>query len=456
MRILKGQTITFGAQPSAITHHEKGAIVIGDDGSILWAGTQGLLPQSFRQAPTDDYGGLLIMPGLIDAHIHFPQYRMLAAPGKDLLDWLSRFTFPEESLYADETYAADAAEIFLDRLAQHGTTAAMAFCSVHKTCADALFTAAQHRNMALITGKTMMDRNAIPAVHDDPETGARESQELHAKWHGKARLRYAVTPRFAVTSSDAQLRLSGELLTSLPGALMQTHLSESPGEIALVKKLFPNAKDYTDVYDSFGLLGPRSFFAHGIHLSERECARLSETGSTVLHCPTSNTFLGSGLMSMNHLRKQTRPVHIGVATDVGGGTSYSMLATLGETYKVQMLAGYKPTAFELFHLATRVNAERLGIGHETGSIETGKMADLIVLDPRATPVLASRQEVSQSLEDVLFSLAILADDRAIRATYIAGKKVHERQPLTPSAPIPSPHRAKLPRDCFPAPCGRPP
>jgi guanine deaminase len=272
----------------------------------------------------------------------------------------------------------------------------------------------------------MMDRNAVPAVQDDPETGARQSEELYRDWHGKGRLRYAVTPRFAVTSTQAQLKVSGELLASLPGALMQTHLSESPGEIALVKQLFPEAKDYTDVYDRCGLLGPRSLFAHGIHLSERECTRLSESGSTIVHCATSNTFLGSGLMRMQHLRQEPRPVAIAVATDVGGGTSYSMLATLGETYKVQMLAGYKPSAFELFHLATRGNAERLHLVHELGSLEVGKWADLAVLDPSATPVLASRQEVSQSLEDVLFSLAILGDDRAVRATYIAGRKVHER------------------------------
>ena len=425
-RVIRGQTLSFGATPADWRHERKGAVVAGDDGSILWTGPAALLPQSFRAAPVDDYGDCIVMPGLIDAHIHFPQYRMLAAPGKDLLDWLSRFTFPEESRYADGAYAARAAEIFLDRLVQHGTTSALAFCSVHKTCADALFAAALHRNMALVTGKTMMDRNAIPAVQDDPETGARESEELYRQWHGKGRLRYAVTPRFAVTSTQAQLKVSGELLASLTGALMQTHLSESPGEIAMVKQLFPEAVDYTDVYDRCGLLGPRSLFAHGIHLSERECARLSESGSTVIHCATSNTFLGSGLMRMPHLRKAERPVHLAVATDVGGGTSYSMLATLGETYKVQMLAGYKPSAFELFHLATRGNAERLHMAHEAGSLEVGKWADLAVLDPAATPVLASRQEVSQSLEDVLFSLAILGDDRAVRATYIAGRKVHDR------------------------------
>ena len=424
--VIKGQTLSFGLSPSDVKHEARGAIVIADDGTILWAGPQPLLPHAFRQLPVDDHGGHIVMPGFIDAHIHFPQYRMLAAPGKDLLDWLTRFTFPEESQYADHAYAAAAAEVFLSRLFLHGTTSALAFCSVHKACADALFAAAAKRNMALITGKTMMDRNAIPAVQDDPETGAFESEELYRTWHGKGRLRYAVTPRFAVTSSEAQLRLSGELLRTLPGALMQTHLSESHGEIAFVKQLFPNARDYTDVYDHFGLLSSLSLFAHGIHLSDRECQRLSESDSTVVHCATSNTFLGSGLMSMPHLRQGSRPVHIGLATDVGGGTSYSMLATLGETYKVQMLAGYKPSAMELFHMATRGNAGRLGIGHETGAIETGKFADLVVLDPAATPVLASRQELSASLEDVLFSLMILGDDRAINATYVAGQKVHGR------------------------------
>ena len=428
-RVIKGQTLSFAADGKAV-HESRGAVVVGDDGVILWAGPLGLLPQAFQAADVDDYGDMLVMPGFIDAHIHFPQYRMLAAPGRDLLDWLTRFTFPEESRYADGEYARAAAQLFLSRLFQHGTTSALAFCSVHWTCADALFAAARDAGMALVTGKTMMDRNAIPAVEDTPETGARETVELYEKWHGKERLRYAVTPRFAPTSSDAQLKVSGELLASLPGALMQTHLSESPREIAFVKELFPWSKDYTDVYDHFGLLSDRSLFAHGIHLSERECERLSESGSTVVHCPTSNTFLGSGLMSMPWLRKKERPVHLGVATDVGGGTSYSVLATLGEAYKVQMLAGYKPTAHELFAMATRVNAGRLKIEHETGALEHGKFADIVVLDPKATPVLASRQELSTSLEDVLFSLMILGDDRAVKATYVRGRKVHER-PLAP-------------------------
>jgi guanine deaminase len=425
-RVIRGQILSFGKTPADLRHAEKGAVVAGDDGTIVWSGPISLLPRDFAAAPVDDYGDCLVMPGLIDPHIHFPQYRMLAAPGKDLLDWLNRFTFPEESQYGDPAYAARAAEVFLDRLIQAGTTTAMAFCSVHRACAEALFSAAHARNMAFVTGKTMMDRNAPPSVLNDAETSARDTEALYKAWHGKGRLRYAVTPRFVVTSSDKELRFASELLKSLSGALMQTHLSESVGEIALVKEMFPNARDYTDVYDHYGLLSDRSLFGHGIHLSDRECARLSESGSTVVHCPTSNTFLGSGLMSMAHLRKVDRPVALGVATDVGGGTSYSMLATLGEAYKVQMLTGYKPSATELFHMATRGNAERLHLDEEIGSIEVGKWADLAVLDPRATPVLASRHDLSQSLEDVLFSLAILGDERAVRATFVAGRKLHER------------------------------
>jgi guanine deaminase len=425
-KIIRGETVSFGTEPGNVTHHEKGALVIGDDGRILWHGDLAKLPPEHAAAPCDDYTGCLVLPGLIDPHIHFPQYRMLAAPGKDLLDWLTRFTFPEEARYADAAYAEASAEIFLDRLAAHGTTAACVFSSVHKVAADALFAAAEKRGMALITGKTMMDRDVPDGVRDDPETGARESEELYRKWHGRGRLRYAVSPRFAVTSSEAQLKLAGELLRSLPGTLMQTHLSESASELARIAILYQNDIDYTAVYERFGLLGPRSLFAHGIHLAERELRVLSETSSTIVHCPTSNAFLGSGLMSMKERKNTDRPVSLAVATDIGGGTSYSMLATLGEAYKIQMLAGYRPSATELFRMATRGNSERLHLDSEIGNLDEGKFADLTVIDPRATDVLENRHALSQSLEDVLFSLIILGDDRAIRATYIKGRKVHER------------------------------
>ena len=427
-KIIRGQTLSFGASHHEVRHENKGAVVVGDDGTILWTGPLSLLPRGFQQVVTDDHGDNIVMAGFIDAHIHFPQLRLLAAPGKDLLDWLTRFTFPEEARYGDFDYAKAQADLFLKHLFAHGTTAAMAFCSVHKASADALFEAALARNMALITGKTMMDRNAIPAVHDDAATGGIDSELLYRAWHGKGRLRYAVSPRFAITSSEAQLKVAGELLQSLPDALMQTHISESIGEIARVKALFPNERDYTAVYERFGLVNDRGIFAHGIHLSESECQRLHAAGATIAHCPTSNNFLGSGLMSMAHLARQERPVKYAVATDVGGGTSYSMLATLGEAYKVQMLTGYKASALEFFRLATLGNAERLRIDHEAGSLDVGKHADIVVLDPKATPVLAARQELSQSLEETLFALMILGDDRAVRATYVAGEKVHEQLP----------------------------
>jgi len=419
-KLLTGQVIAFGAEPSHVIHEEKGGIVIGDDGTILWRGPLSLLPNAFASAAREDHGKKLLMAGFIDAHIHFPQYRMLAAAAVDLLDWLSRYTFPEEARYADNDYAQAAADTFLKRLYSNGTTSALAFCSSHKVCAEALFEAAAARNMALITGKTMMDRGAIPAVEDNAERSARDTLALHKAFHNNGRLRHAVTPRFAITSTDHQLKLAGEVLQDCHGALMQTHLSESPGEIARVRELFPNDGDYLGVYERFGLLTDRSLFAHGIHLSKSEVQRLAEAGGTVVHCPTSNTFLGSGLMPMNKMPG----VPLGVATDVGGGTSYSMLQTLGETYKVQMLCGLKLKATELFHMATLGNARRLKIDAETGSIDVGKFADVIVLDPEATPVLAARHALSGSLEDVLFALALLGDDRAVSATYVAGQKVH--------------------------------
>ena len=417
-KLLLGQIVSFGERAEDLIHETRGAIAIGDDGRILFRGPLSLLPRAFDLSPREDFGTSLLMAGFIDAHIHFPQNRMLAAAAVDLLDWLSRYTFPEEALYAEPTYAAAAAETFLNTLYAYGTTSALAFCSSHKACAEALFSAAAKRNMALITGKTLMDRNAIPAVHDTVEQGALDTLALHAAFHGKGRLRHAVTPRFAITSTDAQLKSAGELLHLCKGALLQTHLSESAGEIALVKKLFPNEQDYTAVYERFGLVTDRSLFAHGIHLSQRELSALNEAGSTVVHCPTSNTFLGSGLMPFEGR------ANLALATDIAGGTSYSMLQTMGEAYKVQMLAGRKLQAAELFFMATLGNARALRIADETGSLALGKFADIIVLNPKATPVLAARHGLSNSIEDILFALALLGDDRSIEATYLAGEKVH--------------------------------
>ena len=425
--VVRGAVLTYRDDPAvagprrAVRFYRRGAIAVGPEGRIAWRGPAARLPARFRALPAHDHGDALVLPGFIDAHLHFPQYRMLAAPGEDLLDWLNRFTYREERRYASTSYARAAAEVFLDRLVQHGTTAAVVFSSVHRTAADALFAAAERRGHAIVIGKTMMDRNAPETVRDDPVSGARDSEALIGRWHRRGRLRYAITVRFAITSTEAQLRAAGELAAAYPDCHVHSHLSESERELELVGRLFPWAADYTDVYDRFGLLGPHSVFAHGLHLSERECARLHEAGSLVVHCPTANTFLGSGLFDSGHVARADRPVRIGIGTDVGGGTSYSMLGTLGEAYKVAMLGGRKPNAHDLFHLATRGNAMRLGLGDEIGTFEAGRWADLVVLDPAATPVLADRHALSEGVEDTLFALAILGDDRAVRATYVAGR-----------------------------------
>lgn len=433
-RVLRGAVLTYHDDPhtagaaNAVRHYRRGALVIGNDGRIVWRGHSARLPAAHHSLPCDNYGNALLVAGFIDAHVHFPQHRMLAAPARDLLDWLKRYTFAEEIRYASLNYAEAAADVFLDHLFEHGTTSALVFSSVHKVAAEALFAAAARRRMALITGKTLMDRNAPAALCDTAQSGLRDSIELIERWHGKERLRYAITVRFAITSSAAQLRAASDLLHDYPQCLLHTHLSESVGEIDLVRKLFPRATDYTDVYDRFDLLGANSVFAHGVHLSEQECARLHKTGSAVVHCPTSNTFLGSGLFDLGKVRNRARPVKVAVATDVAGGTSYSMLHTLGEAYKVAALRGQTLTAHDAFHLASRGNAIHLGLEEAIGTLDPGKWADIVVLDPTATTVLRERHALSADLESTLFALMMLGDDRAIRATYVAGQQVKGTRP----------------------------
>ena len=417
--MIKGQVIDF-PDNKTIRHHKKGAIVISELGKVLWSGPSRKLPREYTKLNVLDHGEKLVMPGFIDPHIHFPQYRMLAAPGKNLLDWLTRFTFPEEAQFSDTDHSIRAAKIFLSMLLANGTTSASTFCSSHVQSVDGLFSIAQQFGMAIIAGKTMMDKNAPDDVRDTAQQSYDDSIALIERWHGKDRLEYAITPRFAVTSSAEQLQLAGELLKQNPDMIMQTHLSETSEEIATVAKQFPDARDYTDVYDGFGLLGKTSLFGHGIHLSEAEKARLAQTNSRVIHCPTSNTFLGSGLFDLN--AANAAGIKVGLATDVGGGTSYSMLKTMAESYKVAMLTGYKPAVSELFHMATLGNAQCLNIDKSTGSFELGKWADIIVLDPQATHTQRFRQQLSTDITDTLFSLMTLGDDRSIMATYVAGKR----------------------------------
>ncbi|MCB1387173.1 MAG: guanine deaminase [Nitratireductor sp.] len=425
MKRITGQLLHYSDDPhsqggAAIHHVEAGAIVIGEDGRIAWSGEAARLPRQYHTLESVDYGDKLILPGFIDAHLHFPQYRMLAAYGKDLLDWLNRYTFIEEQRYGDPAIAAPAASAFLDELLRNGITSCLAFSTIHPSALDCLFEEAGRRNMAIASGKTLMDCNAPDGLLDSAQSAYDDSTALIGKWHGRKRLRYAISPRFAVTSSEAQLQAAGTLARENPGLLIQTHLSENKSEIEFVASRFAWSKDYTDVYDRYGLLTETALFAHGIHLSGRELARLSEAGSAVVHCPTSNNFLGSGLFRLRHTTTGSAPVRVGVGCDIGGGMSYSMFDTLRDAYTVSQLVGSRISAHEAFYRATLGNARLLGFDADAGTLEAGKYADLTVLDPAATPLMAERHALSNDLHDILFALMILGDDRAVTETYVAG------------------------------------
>jgi guanine deaminase len=428
---LRGQLLGFRDDPAevgaAASHRylEDGLLVI-EDGRIAAAGAaQELLPGLPADTPVDHWPDCLILAGLIDTHIHFPQTQVIASFGAQLLDWLQSYTFVEEQRFGDPAHAARIASFFLDELARNGTTTAVVYGSVHPQAADAFFAESARRNTRMIAGKVMMDRGAPDALLDTAERGYAESKALIARWHGKGRQLYAISPRFALTSSDAQLEAAGALAREHPDCYVQTHLAENHDEIAAVRRLFPWAESYTHVYDRFGLLGPRSIFGHCLHLSAAERQRLSATGSVAAFCPTSNLFLGSGLFDLDALRDPARPVRVGVATDVGGGTSYSLLRTAAEGYKVLQLKGQTWPALDAFYALTLGNARALGLEDEIGTLEPGTAADLVVLDPRATPAMAHRMErIAGDIAATLFLLMVMGDERAVRATYVLG----ERQP----------------------------
>ncbi len=418
--LLRGRILTFHADPteSEDNHRyiEDGAILV-ESGRIVRVGSYAEVSEP--GVAEIDHRPYLIMPGFIDPHIHFPQVQVIASWGAQLLDWLDRYTFPEEARYRDRPHAEAMAAAFLDQLLVHGTTTACAFASVHPESVDALFAASQARGMMMIAGKVMMDRNAPDAVRDTAQRSYDESKDLIARWHGKGRLRYAITPRFAITSTPEQMTSAGALAAEHPNIHIQTHLSENLAEIDTTLSLYPKARDYLDVYETYGLLGPLSLMGHAVHLRPREIARMAETGARAVFCPTSNLFLGSGLFDAAGLREAG--VVSAVATDVGGGTSYSQLQTLNEGYKVLQLRGQKLHPLSAFHWATRGNALALGVADRIGSLQAGADADLVVLDARATPAMALRAERIESLAEELFLLQILGDDRAVVETYVAGR-----------------------------------
>jgi guanine deaminase len=400
-------------------------LLVVEDGKITAMGPADTL---MAQLPADvtvtHYPEALITPGFIDTHVHFPQTGMVGAYGEQLLDWLNNYTFPCEAQFADKAHADQVAGIFLKELLRNGTTTALVFASVHPQSVDALFEAAERLDLRLITGKVMMDRNAPDYLVDTAESGYQDSKALIERWHGKGRLHYAVTPRFAPTSSEAQLTLAGRLLAEYPGLYMQTHISENLKEVEWVKALFPEREHYLDVYDHYRLLGERSVLAHGVHLCDAECARLAETGSAIAFCPTSNLFLGSGLFDL--AQAERHGVNVGLGTDVGGGTSFSLLQTLNEAYKVMQLQGEKLSPFKSLYLATLGGARALHLEDRIGTLQPGTDADFVVLDYRATPLLSYRLQQSKSFEETLFVLMTLGDDRTVLETYAAGNRVHRR------------------------------
>ena len=422
--ILRGRTLTFRRKPEARDDHgsyvyeEDGALLLGD-GKILAAGDFASVRAGAADATVIDHRPHLIVPGFIDPHIHFPQMQVTASYAANLLEWLNTYTFVEEQRFADAGHASRFAGLFFDELLRHGTTTASAFCSVHAGSADAFFEEAVRRDLLMIGGKVMMDRNAPAALTDTAQTAYDDTLASIRRWHGKGRAHVAITPRFAITSTPAELEAAGALALEFPDLHVQTHLSENDAEITYTLELYPEAKDYTDVYARYGLLGPRTLLGHAIHLSEREMGAIAEARAIAVHCPTSNLFLGSGLFDLEGLTRHG--VRTAIATDIGGGTSYSMLRTLDEAYKIQQLRKHRLPPVESFWWATRGNAEALGLETRIGTLDAGTDADIVVLDARATSAMAIRMETVGTLEEELFLLQTMGDDRSVRAVYVAGR-----------------------------------
>lgn len=407
-----------------VRYFSDGLLVL-EGGKVKDLGNYENLKPIYREIPVTDYSGKLILPGFIDTHIHYPQTGTIAAYGEQLLQWLSKYTFPAEAKFKDGAYAREVAAFFLDELLKNGTTTALVFAAVFPESVDAFFEEAERRNLRAIAGKVMMDRNAPEYLRDTAETSYQETKALIQKWHKKGRLLYAVTPRFAATSTPEQLSRAGQLLQEFPDVYLHTHISENIDEIAWIRELFPESKGYLDVYDRAGLVKDRSVFAHGIHLTDGEFQRLSEAQSAIAFCPTSNLFLGSGLFDLEKAKSPEAPVKVGLGTDVGAGTSFSMLQTASEAYKVAQLRRQKLSPFKALFLATLGGARALSLERYIGNFDVGKEADFIVLDLRSTPLMAFRNAdpVATSLEDLAdrtFALIVMGDDRAITATYIMG------------------------------------
>jgi len=422
MQAFRSSILHFTANGEA-EYFDDGILIVENDKVKQVGKAEELLP-TLDGISVTEYQNKIIMPGFIDTHIHYPQVDVIASYGEQLLDWLNNYTFPTELQFEDPEFAKETANFFLDELLKNGTTTALVFGTKHKQSVDAFFEASSARNTRMICGKVMMNRNAPDDLCDDVESSFADSQALIDQWHENGRQLYAVTPRFAITSTGEQLEKAGELLKNNPSVYMQTHLSENKDEIAFTLELFPERSSYLDVYDHYGLLGPRSVFAHGVHLEEEDFKRLAETESSISFCPTSNLFLGSGLFNLKLANELNTPVS--VATDVGGGTSFSMLQTLNEAYKICQLRKHSLDAKTAFYMATLGNAKTLKLDDKIGNFESGKEADFVVIDLASTPLMERKQSKCKTLDEALFSLMMLGDDRAIQETYVAGVQQYKK------------------------------
>lgn len=426
VKAFRGEILSVGADPALhpdAVRHDPDALLVVEDGVIVARGAADALAPHFADVPVTPLHGLIV-PGFIDAHVHYPQTDRIASHGEQLLDWLERHIFPAEKAFADRAHADAVAEVFLNELLRNGTTSALVFATVHAQSVEALFAAALARNLRLACGKVLMDLGP-EGLRDSPGTARSESEALIAAWRGRGRLHYAVTPRFALTSSDAQLQVAGDLLAAHPEVLLHTHLAENLREVAAVAERYPQAQDYLDVYDRFGLVGARSVFAHGIHLPDRACRRLHESGAGVAVCPSSNFFLGSG--SFDFAQAHAHGVRVGLGSDIGAGTTFSLLHTCGLAYQAGLArGGYRLDPFRALWLATAGSAGLLHIADRVGALEVGQEADFVVLDPQATPLLARRSAHAADLAERLFALQVLGDDRAIARTYVMGHCAWDR------------------------------
>jgi guanine deaminase len=410
-----------GADDGGYEYFPDGLMLVEDGRIAAFGPAETLLRELPRDVPVIDRRGCLLLPGFIDTHIHFPQVDVIGSGGRQLLDWLEMHTFPAERRYEDKTYAAAAAEVFLDELLGHGTTTAMVYCTVHEGATDAFFAAAQRRGLRMIAGKVLMDRNCPEFLRDPPGGGLDETRSLIARWHGTDRLGYAVTPRFAASSSEVQLAGAAAIAREFPDVFIQTHLAENHAEIAWTRELFPEARSYLDVYDRYGFVRERAVFAHCIHMADADRLRMAEAGAAAAFCPTSNLSLGSGLFDIAATDKAG--LKFSIATDVGGGTSFSQFRSLDEASKIAMLRGQYLSPVRAFYLATLGAARCLGLADRIGSLAQGTEADFIVIDPEAIPLLARRRAQCTSLMGLLRLLFTLGDERVVRTTVSGGRVV---------------------------------